>query len=165
MRKRSFSDAIDRFFKLGNNLNQRDVIAVRRTVSGLLKLLYPHGVFGKEEVRPCLTYALELRRRIKEQLKKLGMEFFDVHFSYLDNETLEEFFVNVPEQGGSQLIPEAWANRVVHMVTKGVTGQLGLYRFETQMTPGNGKHSTSGLGSNTPAKEAIRVGLIISRAI
>lgn len=136
MRKRSFSDAIDRFFKLGNNLNQRDVIAVRRTVSGLLKLLYPHGVFGKEEVRPCLTYALELRRRIKEQLKKLGgMEFFDVHFSYLDNETLEEFFVNVPEQGGSQLIPEGLSKPgVVHMVTKGVTGQLGLYRFETQMT-------------------------------
>lgn len=160
MRKRSFSDAIDRFFKLGNNLNQRDVIAVRRTVSGLLKLLYPHGVFGKEEVRPCLTYALELRRRIKEQLKKLGgMEFFDVHFSYLDNETLEEFFVNVPEQGGSQLIPEGLGKPgVVHMVTKGGTGQLGLYRFETQMTPGNGKHSTSGLGSNTPAKEAIRVG-------
>lgn len=160
MRKRSFSDAIDRFFKLGNNLNQRDVIAVRRTVSGLLKLLYPHGVFDKEEVRPCLTYALELRRRIKEQLKKLGgMEFFDVHFSYLDNETLEEFFVNVPEQGGSQLIPEGLGKPgVVHMVTKGGIGQLGLYRFETQMTPGNGKHSTSGLGSNTPAKEAIRVG-------
>lgn len=76
MRKRSFSDAIDRYFKLGNNLNQRDVIAVRRTVSGLLKLLHPHGVFDKEDVRRCLTYALELRRRIKEQLKKLGgMEF------------------------------------------------------------------------------------------
>ncbi|MBP9570093.1 MAG: protease Lon-related BREX system protein BrxL, partial [Aeromonadaceae bacterium] len=88
MRKRSFSDAIDRFFKLGNNLNQRDVIAVRRTVSGLLKLLHPHGVFDKEDVRRCLTYALELRRRIKEQLKKLGgMEFFDVHFSYIDNES------------------------------------------------------------------------------
>lgn len=160
MRKRSFSDAIDRYFKLGNNLNQRDVIAVRRTVSGLLKLLHPHGVFDKEDVRRCLTYALELRRRIKEQLKKLGgMEFFDVHFSYLDNQTLEEFFVNVPEQGGSQLIPEGLGKPgVVHMVTKGGTGQLGLYRFETQMTPGNGKHSTSGLGSNTPAKEAIRVG-------
>ena len=160
MRKRSFSDAIDRYFKLGNNLNQRDVIAVRRTVSGLLKLLHPHGVFDKEDVRRCLTYALELRRRIKEQLKKLGgMEFFDVHFSYLDNQTLEEFFVNVPEQGGSQLIPEGIGKPgVVHMVTKGGTGQLGLYRFETQMTPGNGKHSTSGLGSNTPAKEAIRVG-------
>ncbi|MGL4478994.1 MAG: BREX system Lon protease-like protein BrxL, partial [Aeromonas veronii] len=69
------------------------MIAVRRTVSGLLKLLHPHGVFDKEDVRRCLTYALELRRRIKEQLKKLGgMEFFDVHFSYLDNQTLEEFF-------------------------------------------------------------------------
>lgn len=160
MRKRSFSDAIDRYFKLGNNLNQRDVIAVRRTVSGLLKLLHPHGVFDKEDVRRCLTYALELRRRIKEQLKKLGgMEFFDVHFSYLDNQTLEEFFVNVPEQGGSKLIPEGLGKPgVVHMVTKGGAGQLGLYRFETQMTPGNGKHSTSGLGSNTPAKEAIRVG-------
>ncbi len=160
MRKRSFSDAIDRYFKLGNNLNQRDVIAVRRTVSGLLKLLHPHGVFDKEDVRRCLTYALELRRRIKEQLKKLGgMEFFDVHFSYLDNETLEEFFVNVPEQGGSKLIPEGMSKPgVVHMVTKGSSGQLGLYRFETQMTPGNGKHSTSGLGSNTPAKEAIRIG-------
>ena len=160
MRKRSFSDAIDRFFKLGNNLNQRDVIAVRRTVSGLLKLLHPHGVFDKEDVRRCLTYALELRRRIKEQLKKLGgMEFFDVHFSYIDNESLEEFFVNVSEQGGSQLIPEGLGKPgVVHMVTKGAVGQLGLYRFETQMTAGNGKHSTSGLGSNTPAKEAIRVG-------
>ena len=160
MRKRSFSDAIDRYFKLGNNLNQRDVIAVRRTVSGLLKLLHPHGVFDKEDVRRCLTYALELRRRIKEQLKKLGgMEFFDVHFSYLDNESLEEFFVNVPEQGGSKLIPEGMGKPgVVHMVTKGSSSQLGLYRFETQMTPGNGKHSTSGLGSNTPAKEAIRIG-------
>jgi ATP-dependent Lon protease len=160
MRKRSFSDAIDRYFKLGNNLNQRDVIAVRRTVSGLLKLLHPHGVFDKEDVRRCLTYALELRRRIKEQLKKLGgMEFFDVHFSYLDNESLEEFFVNVPEQGGSKLIPEGMGKPgVVHMVTKGGSSQLGLYRFETQMTPGNGKHSTSGLGSNTPAKEAIRIG-------
>lgn len=161
MRKRSFSDAISRFFKLGNNLNQRDVIGVRRTVSGLLKLLHPDSNFTKEDVRACLTYALEARRRVKEQLKKLGgMEFFDVHFSYIDNDSLEEFFVNVPEQGGSSLIPEGLGKPgVVHMVTKGSsTGQLGLYRFETQMTPGNGKHSTSGLGSNTPAKEAVRVG-------
>ena len=160
MRKRSFADAIDKYFKLGNNLNQRDVIAVRRTVSGLLKLIYPHGVYEKDNVRACLIYALEVRRRIKEQLKKLGgMEFFDVHFSYIDNETLEEFFVNVPEQGGSNLIPEGMPKPgVVHLVTKGTTGQLGLYRFETQMTAGNGKHSVSGLGSNTPAKEAVRVG-------
>ncbi len=160
MRKRSFADAIDKYFKLGNNLNQRDVIAVRRTLSGLLKLLYPHGQYEKDQVRACLTYALEARRRIKEQLKKLGgMEFFDVHFSYIDNETLEEFFVNVPEQGGSNLIPEGLPKPgVVHLVIKGATGQLGLYRFETQMTAGNGRHSASGFGSNTSAKESVRVG-------
>ncbi len=161
MRKRNFADAIDKYFKLGNNLNQRDVIAVRRTVSGLLKLLHPHNQFDKEDVRYCLIYALEVRRRIKEQLKKLGgMEFFDVHFSYLDNESLEEFFVNVPEQGGSKLIPEGMSHPgVVHLVTKGdSTGQLGLYRFETQMMAGHGKHTVSGFGSHVAAKEAIRVG-------
>lgn len=160
MRKRSFSDAIDKFYKLGNNLNQRDVIAVRRTVSGLLKLLHPNGSYSKEDVRVCLTYAMEARRRVKEQLKKLGgLEFFDVNFSYIDNETLEEFFVSVPEQGGSALIPAGMPKPgVVHLVTQAESGMTGLYRFETQMTAGNGKHSVSGLGSSTSAKEAIRVG-------
>ncbi|ELN2578982.1 protease Lon-related BREX system protein BrxL [Enterobacter kobei] len=160
MRKRSFSDAIDKFFKLGNNLNQRDVIAVRRTVSGLLKLMHPDGAYDKEDVRVCLTYALEVRRRVKEQLKKLGgLEFFDVNFSYIDNESLEEFFVSVPEQGGSELIPAGMLKPgVVHLVTQADSGMTGLYRFETQMTAGNGKHAVSGLGANTAAKEAIRVG-------
>ena len=160
MRKLSFSDAIDKFFKLGNNLNQRDVIAVRRTVSGLLKLMHPDGAYDKEDVRVCLTYALEVRRRVKEQLKKLGgLEFFDVNFSYIDNESLEEFFVSVPEQGGSELIPAGMPKPgVVHLVTQADSGMTGLYRFETQMTAGNGKHAVSGLGSNTAAKEAIRVG-------
>ncbi len=160
MRKYGFSDAIDKFFKLGNNLNQRDVIAVKRTVSGLLKLLHPDSKYTKDDVRDCLVYALESRRRIKEQLKKLGgMEFFDVHFSYIDNESLEEFFVNVPEQGGSKLIAEGVPRPgVVHLVTQGSTDKLGLYRYETQMMPGSGKHSVSGLGSNTAAKEAIRIG-------
>jgi len=102
MRKRNFSDAIDRYFKLGRDLNQRDTIAVRRTVSGLLKLLYPDGAYDKEAVRRCLEYALEARRRVKEQLKKIGgMEFFDVHFSYIDQETRDETFISVPEQGAT----------------------------------------------------------------
>jgi hypothetical protein len=93
MRKTTYADAIDRFFSLGNNLNQRDTIGVRKTVSGLLKLLYPHGEFDKEAVERCLRYALEGRRRVKEQLKKLGgMEFYDVHFSYIDKESREEKF-------------------------------------------------------------------------
>ena len=160
MRKTTFADSIDKFFKLGNNLNQRDVIGVRRTISGLLKLLVPHGDYTKVEVRTCLIYALEVRRRVKEQLKKIGgMEFFDVNFSYIDNETLEEFFVNVPEQGGSNLIPAGITNAgVVHFVSHAASGKLGIYRLESQMTAGNGKHSTSGFGSDSSAKEQVRVG-------
>lgn len=159
MRKQTFGDAIDRFFKLGNNLNQRDTIAVRRTVSGLLKLLYPHGEYDKEAVRRCLEYALEARRRVKEQLKKIGgMEFFDVHFSYIDQETLEERWITVPEQGGGKLIPEGPLKPgVLHSVATGTSGHLGLYRLETQVTAGNGKLTTSGLGSNSAAKEAVKV--------
>lgn len=160
MRKTTFSDAIDKYFKLGNNLNQRDVIGVRRTTSGLLKLLFPSGEYVKEDVRTCLIYALEVRRRVKEQLKKIGgMEFFDVNFSYIDLDTYEEFFVNVPEQGGAHLIPPGIPKPgVVHFVDEGAAGKLGVFRLETQMTPGGGKHSTSGFGSDTTAKEQVRVG-------
>jgi ATP-dependent Lon protease len=159
MRKRSFSDAIDKYFKLGNNLNQRDTIAVRRTVSGLLKLLYPHGEYDKEAVRKCLKYALESRRRVKEQLKKIGgMEFYDVHFSYIDGETLEEHFVSVPEQGGGSLISEGpLSPGTLHTVTVGSNGFLGLYRLELQVTAGSGKLSISGVGSNQQSKESIKV--------
>jgi len=159
MRKRSFSDAIDRYFKIGNNLNQRDIIAVRKTVSGLLKIIYPHGDFDRDAVERCLVYALESRRRVKEQLKKIGgMEFYDVHFSYIDNESLEEKFVSVLEQGGGSLIPEGPMNPgTMHTVKSGTSGHLGLYRLELQVTAGNGKLSISGSGTNTKTKEAIKI--------
>ena len=160
MRKRSFGDAINKYFQLGRDLNQRDTIAVRHTVSGLLKLLYPHEEYDKAAVQRCLEYALENRRRVKEQLKKIGgMEFYDVHFSYVDQEDMEERFVSVPEQGGGSLIPDGPLNPgVLHTIAPGGEGHLGLYRLETQVTPGNGKLTTSGLGSSTQAKEAIKVG-------
>jgi ATP-dependent Lon protease len=160
MRKRNFGDAINKYFKLGRDLNQRDSIAVKHTVSGLLKLLYPHEEYDKEAVRRCLEYALETRRRVKEQLKKIGgMEFYDVHFSYLDQETREEKFISVPEQGGGFLIPDGPLNPgVMHTVATGSGGHLGLYRIETQVTAGNGSLKMSGLGSNTAAKEGIKVG-------
>ncbi|MGB9498712.1 MAG: protease Lon-related BREX system protein BrxL [Dissulfuribacterales bacterium] len=159
MRKHSFTDAIDKYYKIGNNLNQRDVIAVRKTVSGLLKLLYPHGEYDKDAVERCFVYALESRRRVKEQLKKIGgMEFYDVHFSYIDNESLEEKFVSVLEQGGGSLIPEGPMNPgTMHTVTLGTSEHLGLYRLELQVTGGNGKLSISGSGSNTKTKEAIKI--------
>jgi ATP-dependent Lon protease len=160
MRKRNFGDAINKYFKLGRDLNQRDTIAVKHTVSGLLKLLYPNEQYDKEAVRRCLEYALECRRRVKEQLKKIGgMEFFDVHFSYIDVETLEEKFISVPEQGGGSLIPDGPLNPgVMHTVATGSGGHLGLYRLETQVMAGNGTLKTSGLGSNSGAREAIKVG-------
>lgn len=159
MRKRSFSDAIDKYFKIGNNLNQRDVIAVRKTVSGLLKLLYPHGDFDKGAVERCFVYALESRRRVKEQLKKIGgMEFYDVHFSYIDNETLEERFVSVPEQGGGSLIPEGpMKPGTLHTIGLGTSNHLGLYRIELQVTKGNGKLTISGVGTSSQPKEAIKI--------
>lgn len=159
MRKRSFVDAIEKYFKLGNNLNQRDVIAVRKTVSGLMKLLYPHGQFNKEDVRQCLEYALQVRRRVKEQLKKIGgMEFYDVHFSYIDNETLEEHFVSVKEQGGGGLIPEGPA-KPGFLYTIGLSnkGMPGLYRLELQVTKGSGKLATSGLWNSSSAKEQVKI--------
>lgn len=159
MRKRNFSDAINKYFKLGNNLNQRDTIAVKRTISGLLKLLYPHGEFDAEAVAECLHYALEARRRVKEQLKKIGgMEFYDVHFSYIENENLNENFVSLPEQGGDKLIPEGQSNPgTLYTVASGSENLLGLFRLELQVTAGGGKLSISGVGSNSAAKESIRV--------
>lgn len=135
-------------------------LAVKHTVSGLLKLLYPEGDYTKDAVERCLIYALETRRRVKEQLKKIGgMEFYDVHFSYIDQETLEEKFVSVPEQGGGSLIPENELQPgVLYTATNGATNNhLGLYRIETQMTNGNGKLNISGMGSNTQPKEALKI--------
>ena len=166
MRKYNFYDAIDKYFKLGRDLNQRDTIAVRKTVSGLLKLLYPHGEFDKEAVEKCLRYALEGRRRVKEQLKKIGgMEFYDVHFSYLDNELEGEKYISVPEQGGTKLIPEGPLDAgVVHTVSRGTVGHLGLFRIEVQMTGGNGTVRFSGLGSNAIARECLRIAYDFFRA-
>lgn len=166
MRKRNFGDAISKYFKLGRDLNQRDSIAIKHTVSGLLKLLYPGENYTKEAVRRCLEYALESRRRVKEQLKKIGgMEFFDVHFSYIDLETMDEKFINVPEQGGGELIPHDPMNPgVLHTIGTGLGGHLGLYRIETQLTPGSGGLATSGLANNSSAKEAVKVGFDFFRA-
>ena len=166
MRKQNFGDAIHQYFRLGHDLNQRDTIAVKHTVSGLLKLLYPHEDYDKEAVRQCLEYALEARRRVKEQLKRIGgMEFFDVHLSYIDLETSEEKIIRVPEQGGDSLIPDDPLNPgSLYTVGRGSRGHLGLYRLETQVTAGNGQLKLSGLGSNAAAKESVKVGFDYFRA-
>ena len=83
------------------------------------------------------------------------MEFYDVNFSYIDNETFEEHFVPVPEQGGGKLIPEGMPNPGhVYTISRGKTGMVGVYRLETQVLPGNGKFERTGLGTDRDAREA-----------
>ena len=156
LRKEQYGDALDKYFRLGSNLNQRDTIAVRKMVGGLLKLLYPDGEFTKEQLEEILKLALEMRRRVKEQLKKLGgMEFYDVNFSYIDKDNFEEYYVSVPEQGGGKLIPEGMCNPgQVYTVSQGKSGMIGVFRLESQMLPGNGKFERTGLGSEREAREA-----------
>lgn len=156
LRKEQYGDALDKYFRLGKNLNQRDTIAVRKMVGGLVKLIYPNGKYTKDELKEILQISLEMRRRVKEQLKKLGgMEFYDVNFSYIDNEDFEEFYVSVPEQGGGKLIPEGMCNPgQVYTVSQGKSGMLGVFRLESQMLPGSGKFERTGLGSDRECKEA-----------
>lgn len=175
MRKEPWGDLSDPYFRFGSNLNQRDTIAVRKMVSGFAKLLYPDGNFTKEDIAEILTYSMEMRRRVKEQLKKIGgMEFYDVNFSYIDNETFEEKYVSVPEQGGGKLIPDGIANPgTIYTASRSKSGMVGVYRLETQMLPGNGKFERTGLGADRGAKEATNIafnflkanGMSISRSI
>ena len=156
LRKEQYGDALDHYFHLGKNLNQRDTIAVRKMVGGFIKLLYPDGEYTKEQLEEILQLSLEMRRRVKEQLKKLGgMEFYDVNFSYIDNETFDEHYVSVPEQGGGKLIPEGMCNPgQVYTVSQGKSGMIGVFRLESQMLPGNGRFERTGIGSDRDAKES-----------
>ena len=156
LRKEQYGDAMDHYFRLGKNLNQRDTIAVRRLVDGYLKLVYPDGIFSKEQLEEVLQLALEMRRRVKEQLKKLGgMEFYDVNFSYIDTDDMSEHYVSVPEQGGGKLIPEGICNPgQVYTVSQGKSGMIGVFRLESQMLPGSGKFERTGIGTDRDAKES-----------
>jgi ATP-dependent Lon protease len=150
LRKVSYSDAIDGYFGLGSHLNQRDVRAVRKTVSGLVKLLHPDGQFTKGELQEYLELALEGRRRVKEQLKKMGgLEYWAVNFSYLDHENRQETFVAVPEQGGGGLILSGQPNPgiVFTVGTDRDQGRHTIFRIETQALKGRGSTRITGAPS------------------
>ncbi len=157
LRKHGFTEAIDRHFSLGSHLNARDVKAVRKTVSGLIKLIYPHGEMNREELAEIVELALEGRRRVKEQLKKLGsFEYYQTSFSYIDNETREEKFVGVPEQGGRDMIStDPLAPGSVYTASVDDQGKVGLYRLEVGCSPGTGKLRIAG-GVDGIMKESIQ---------
>jgi len=157
LRKHGFTEAIDRHFSLGSHLNARDVKAVRKTVSGLIKLIYPHGEMSRKELAEIVELALEGRRRVKEQLKKLGsFEYYQTSFSYIDNETREEKFVGVPEQGGRDMIStDPLAPGSVYTASVDDQGKVGLYRLEVGCSPGTGKLRIAG-GVDGIMKESIQ---------
>jgi ATP-dependent Lon protease len=156
MRKLNFSEVIDREFGLGAHLNARDRKAVRKTVSGLMKLIYPHGQVSKIELAEILELALEGRRRVKEQLKKMGsFEYYHTSFSYLETETGEERFVGVPEQGGRDMISsDPLAPGSTYTASVGGDGTVGLFRVEVSTSAGTGKLKAAG-GISGVTKESI----------
>jgi ATP-dependent Lon protease len=156
MRKHNFTEIIDRYFALGSHLNARDRKAVRKTVSGLVKILFPHGEITKEELAETLEFALEGRRRVKEQLKKMGsFEYHQTSFSYTSQETGEERFVGVPEQGGRDLIStDPLAPGTVYAAGVTSDGGVGLYRVEVSISSGTGKLKMAG-GISGAMKESV----------
>src|SRR5215813_4921857 len=156
LRKHNFTEIPDRYFAVGSHLNARDVKAVRKSVAGLIKLIHPDGQVPKEEMEELLDLALEGRRRVKEQLKKMGsFEYYQTSFSYIDSETREERYVGVPEEGGRDLIStDPLAPGSVYTAAVDDQGKVGLYRFEIGCSPGTGKLRVAG-GVDTTMKESI----------
>jgi ATP-dependent Lon protease len=156
LRKQNFTEIIDRHFSLGSHLNARDVKAVRKTVSGLVKLLYPEGELNKEELQELVELALEGRRRVKEQLKKMGsFEYHQTSFSFIDSESREEKFVGVPEQGGRDMIAiDPLAPGSLYTASVDDQGKVGLYRLEVGCSPGTGKLKIAG-GVDSTMRESL----------
>lgn len=156
LRRHNFTEITDRHFTMGSHLVARDRKAVKRTVSGLMKIIYPHGDATKEELAELLEFAMEGRRRVKEQLKKMGsFEYYHTSFSYVDVDTGEERFVGVPEQGGRNLISsDPLPPGSVYTASVGPDGTVGMYRIEVSVAVGSGKLKLAGGVSGT-TKESI----------
>ncbi len=156
LRRVTYTDALEEYFSLGSHLKQRDTKPVKKTVSGLIKLLHPDGVYTKEDIREYLVIALEMRRRVKEQLKRIGgMEFWDTNFSYIDKETQEEFFVGLPEEKGSHIIENTPLSPGVCYTSTSDGENVALVRIETVAVPGSGKLNITGINT-TAVKENIK---------
>lgn len=156
LRRVTYTDSLEEYYALGSHLKQRDTKPVKKTVSGFIKLLHPDGQYTKDDVREYLEIALEMRRRVKEQLKRIGgMEFWDTNFSYIDKDTQEEFFIGLPEEKGSHLIENTpLPPGVCYTSTSGENG-VALVRIETVAVQGSGKLNITGV-SNTAVKENIK---------
>lgn len=141
MRKYDCTNDYSTYFELNHSYNTRDETAVGRTFSGLAKLIYPDGKMSREETREILEYAIECRRRVKEQLRKMNpTEFSDVGLGYVDLETGGEIIVELPEVSGGTLVYEGFEQPgYVYAVGRSVTNKVGVYRLENKLISGTGK--------------------------
>ncbi len=158
VRKQSYGDYAERYFRFGQHLGGRDQKAVRKTVSGLIKLLHPDGEVTKEETEEYLSYAMEMRRRVKEQLKKMGgLEYWDTSFSYIDKESGQETFVRVPEMGGASIISEGGLppGSIYTIGSDATDNRLAMFLLQTQMNRGSGRIIPLG-NLSSRMKEAIK---------
>lgn len=157
MRKKDCTHLLDAYFRLNNKFNKRDEIAVRKTMSGLIKLIFPDENVTEDEMRRLLEYAIEGRRRVKEQLKLMaGVEFADVALGYVD-EYGSETVVSVPEQASNTLIPaeKLPAGHVFALGANQIDGEVAVYRLENKVIRGNGKMETQGIGGNRAVNECV----------
>jgi ATP-dependent Lon protease len=150
LRPRSYADVYDRYFHLGSHVEERDRKAIARTTSGLIKLLHPDGEVTKAEVEEYLRFAIELRRRVKEQLRRMGgVEYARVNLSYIDKETRQETFVSCKELGATQLIPDSPLSPgdVFTVGYDSADGRYILFRIQCAVAPGSGRLSVVGVTS------------------
>lgn len=158
MRRRDYTHHIDGFFRLNSDFNTRDEIGVRRTFSGLMKLVFPDENIDKEDARMILEYAIEGRRRVKEQLKIMaGVEFMDVNLGYVDAENpADARIVFVAEQANETLIPEAPLQPGhVFAIGRSIDDEYAVYKLENKAVAGSFRFENEGVGSNRAARECI----------
>ncbi|MEK4216296.1 ATP-dependent Lon protease [Bacillus wiedmannii] len=156
LRRVTYTDALEKYYSLGAHLKQRDTKPVKKTVSGLIKLMHPDGEYTKEDIKEYLEIALEMRRRVKEQLKRIGgMEFWDTNFSYIDKESQEEFFVGLPEEKGAHLIENTPLPPGICYTSTSDGENVALVKIETVVIEGTGKMNVTGI-NNTAVKENIK---------
>lgn len=158
MRKYDFTNSFGNYFALNDNYNTRDDTAVRRTFSGMAKLIFPDEQMTKEECRELLEYCIECRRRVKEQLRKMNpAEFSDVGLGYIDLDTNEEFIVNLPEVSTGTLVFDGLEKPgYVYAVGRSIDDKVGIYRLENKLISGSGKFSFKNVEGLAHSPKSVR---------
>lgn len=155
-RKRGYADIMDQYFILDSSLSGRDTKAIKKTMSGLLKLLHPDLNVTKEEIQEYLEFAMEGRMRVKEQLKRRGgLEFFGANFRYVDRESqmAKQIFLKEMVNGAGSMIAPLDIGEVYTVITK--DERMFPVKIETNLIVGGGTYQITGRPS-AETKETIK---------